>query len=249
MPEGTSKRLTLRVGEREYEYFLIRSPRRKSTVSFNVDPGPQLIVRAPSRTAAREIEEMLVQHWNWIFQRLSEMEAHAASQPAREYVTGERIPYLGKPVPLEVIPALGEEAKCVKRNGRFELRLPILLKEDAARETGEAAVTEWFRHRAAEKFAERIDVWKRQLKVEPGRIIVTDPKARWGSCDARNNIRLSWRILMAPLEIVDYIVAHELCHVVHRNHGPRFWSKLKKVMPDCLERRDRLREIGFDLRL
>lgn len=249
MPEETRKSLTLRVGETEYEYQLVRSRRRKRTIAFAVDPGPVLTVRAPARTVIREIEETIVQHLDWILRRMAEMRVHAASQPPREYVTGEEIPYLGNPVRLEVIPALGFEAKCDKRDGQFELRLPIALREVDARESGEAAVTAWFRERAADKFAERVEIWKRKLKVEPGRVIVTDPQTRWGSCDASNNIRLSWRILMAPLEIVDYIVAHELCHVVHRNHGPRFWRKLEKAMPDCLARRDRLREIGYDLTL
>ena len=193
--------------------------------------------------------EMIVQHLDWILQRMAEMREHAVSQPPREYISGEEIPYLGDSMPLKVLPTLGLDAKCEQRAGRFELQLPIALDDDAARESGEAAVAAWFRKRAAHMFAERVEIWKRKLKVEPGRLIVSDPKTRWGSCDAKNNIRLSWRILMAPLEIVDYIVAHELCHVVHRNHGPRFWRKLEKVMPDCLERRDQLRKIGYDLTL
>lgn len=249
MPEETRKTLTLRVGEAELEYQLVRSPRRKQTIAFAVDPGPVLIVRAPARTVISEIEEMIAQYQGWILQRMAEMREHAVSQAPRKYVTGEAIPYLGDPVPLEVIPALGLEAKCEKRNGLFKLQIPILLSDDAARDIGEAAVAAWFRKSAMEKFSERVEIWKRKLKVEPGQLIITNPKARWGSCDAKNNIRLSWRVLMAPLEIVDYVVAHELCHIVHRNHGPRFWSKLEKVMPDCLDRRDRLRKIGYDLTL
>ena len=249
MPEETRKILTRRVGETEFEYQLVRSPQRKKTIAFAVDPGPVLIVRAPARTVVSEIEETIVQYQGWILQRMAGMREHTVSQPPRKYVTGEEIPFLGNPVPLEVIPVLGLEAKCEIRDGLFKLQLPILLSDDAAREIGEAAVVAWFRKSAVDKFSERMEIWRRKLKVEPGRLIITDPKARWGSCDAKNNIRLSWRVLMAPLEIVDYVVAHELCHIVHRNHGPRFWSKLEKVMPDCLDRRDRLRKIGYDLTL
>lgn len=249
MREETRTTLTLEVGESEVAYQLIRSPRRKRTIAFAVDPGPVLVVRAPARTPAREIEEMMAQHMGWILRHIAEMRALDASRRSREYVTGEDIPYLGDPMPLHVVPVLGMEAECHRRNDRFELRLPIAASEEQARALGEAAVAGWFQSHAGEKFAERVGVWKRKLNVEPGRVIVTDPKTRWGSCDARNNIRLSWRILLAPLELVDYIVAHELCHVVHRNHGPRFWRKLEKVMPDCMERRDRLREIGHTLTL
>ena len=249
MPEETRRYLTLCVGDINHKYLLIRSQRRKQTISFSVDPGPNLTVRAPSRTAIREVEEMITQHSEWIQQRMLEIQEQENSHPPREYVTGEEIPYMGNLVPLEVIPALGTQAKCTKVKGQFELHLPISLKPEAARKCGEAAITEWFREDAEKRFAERVSIWKKKLKVEPGELIVTAPKTRWGSCDINNNIRLSWRILMAPIEIIDYIVAHELCHVVHRNHGPRFWKNLAKSMPDCIERRDQLGEIGFSLKL
>ncbi len=249
MPVENHKNLTLTIDNQEQNYQLIRTKKRKRTLSFDVESGPTLVIRAPARTSVSEVEDMIRHHIKWIKRRTAEIQQEEKLQPKLKFITGERIPYLGNLIPLEVIPILGQETKCEKKNGKFDLYLPISLNPDEARECSKKAVASWFKSQAEIKFAERVEIWKNKLKVEPGKIIITDPKTRWGSCDVKNNIRLSWRILMAPLTVVDYLVAHELCHVVHRNHGPRFWKKLEKSMPDCIERRNQLKMIGSYLNL
>ena len=240
----------MRVGDTELPYTVARSRRRRRTVAFGVDPGPVLTVRAPQSATLKSIEELASENARWILRRIDELkERGVVSAEPRQYVSGEVVPYLGRRYRLDVVPALGAEARCVLRRGFMELHLPVALSPDDVIEAGKAAVTAWFESRAAARFPERVAIWSRKLKVRPGRTIVTSPQHRWGSCDARNNIRLNWRILMAPLALVDYVVAHELAHVVHKNHGARFWRKLEKAMPDYRERRDTLQEIGQELTL
>ena len=237
------------MGDTELPYTVARSRRRRRTVAFGVDPGPVLTVRAPQSESLRSIEELASENARWILRRIDELRERGISAEPRQYVSGEVIPYLGRRYRLDVVPALGGVAHCALRRGFMELYLPVAFGPEDAVESGKSAITAWFESRAAAKFPERIAIWSRKMKVQPGRIIVTNPRHRWGSCDVRNNIRLNWRILMAPLSIVDYVVAHELAHVVHKNHGPRFWRKLEKAMPDYRERRDTLRDIGQELTL
>ena len=246
MPPARTRKL--RLGDADVPYALVRSRRRRSTVAFAIEDGAVLTVRAPQRTTVAEIEELARDHARWILRRLEEVRDIVPPR-RRSWVTGETIPYLGREVPLDVVPVLGLAASCQLRGGMMELYLPITMRQRDAGESAVDVLTKWYRARAADHFAERADAWAERLRVRYGRMIVTSPLQRWGSCDAHNNIRINWRVLLAPPRIVDYVIAHELCHVVHRNHGPRFWAKLERAMPDCVARRDELRRIGPALTL
>ncbi|MCA3244078.1 MAG: M48 family metallopeptidase [Alphaproteobacteria bacterium] len=94
-----------------------------------------------------------------------------------------------------------------------------------------------------------IRLWSEKLRVAPGKIMVTNPAKRWASCDHRNNLRFNWRVMMVPSSLIDYVVAHELCHVVHKNHSPDFWRLLGSIMPDYGQRKVALKKYGQNLDL
>ena len=238
----------IRIGGAEVPYRLVFRRRRRRTITFRVDTGPVLVVRAPARESGRSVDDLVSPHAEWILRRIADAQSRP-DRPPREYRTGETIQYLGRHYRLDVARAPAGAASCVLRRGRLELSIPMSPDAPAARQTAEAAVLSWFKTRATAKFEERLSVWRPRLDVSPGRLIVTSTRSQWGSCDSRNNIRLCWRVVMAPTDLVDYVVAHELCHVVHKNHGPGFWRKLESAMPDCRRRRERLRVIGPRLTL
>ena len=103
------------------------------------------------------------------------------------------------------------------------------------------------RSRAAERLPERVEAWRAKAGVAPPRVVVADQRKRWGSCDHRGTIRLNWRIVQAPMRLVDYVVVHELAHLRHRGHGRDYWRAVGRVMPDYERRRDELRKCGFAL--
>lgn len=92
-------------------------------------------------------------------------------------------------------------------------------------------------------------MYARRLGVAPARILVRSQAKRWGSCSRDGTLRFNWRIIMAPLSVVDYVIAHELCHLLHPNHGRRFWDALAAIMPDHAVRRELLRREGPRYRL
>jgi predicted metal-dependent hydrolase len=109
------------------------------------------------------------------------------------------------------------------------------------------AVVTWYRHHAAERLPERAAIWARKMGVTVPVVLIRDQRRRWGSCDPKGNLRFNWRIVQAPMRLVDYVVAHELVHLAHRNHTAAFWAALGRVMPDYEARREALRGMGARL--
>lgn len=97
------------------------------------------------------------------------------------------------------------------------------------------------RARATEKLPARVAVWAEKVGVQPGAVLIRDQKKRWGSCDAKGNLRFNWRVVQLPMRLVDYVVAHEVVHLRHADHGAAFWADLERALPDSTSRRDVLR--------
>ena len=104
-----------------------------------------------------------------------------------------------------------------------------------------------FRHRAAERLPERVAAWQSKAGVTMPRVVIADQQKRWGSCNRNGIIRLNWRIIQAPMRLVDYVIVHELVHLRHDGHGRDYWQAVGRVMPDYERRREDLRQRGVDL--
>ena len=126
--------------------------------------------------------------------------------------------------------------------GRWASRARAGGSEAAARVRG--GLVSWFRRRASERLPERVETWHARAGVPMPRVKVVSQAKRWGSCDQAGTIRLNWRIIQAPMRLVDYVVVHELVHLRHRGHGRDYWQAVGRVMPDYERRRRDLRERG-----
>lgn len=207
---------------------IVRSKRK--TIALIVKPDGSLIVRAPLRTPDETIQEFIQRNTGWVTRK--QAEALAALPPApKQYVTGELFLYLGKPYPLFV--AEGQKQ-------------PLLFDEsfklaDAAQSNASLIFEQWYRARAKKIIGERVDLYARQHNFQYGRIGITSARTRWGSCSPNGSLNFSWRLIMAPMESIDYVVLHELVHTVVHNHSRQFWNKVEGLMPDFQERRKWLR--------
>ncbi len=110
-----------------------------------------------------------------------------------------------------------------------------------------AAVVAWYRSHAAERLPERVGVWAHKLGVVAPRVLVREQRLRWGSCDISGTLRLNWRIVQAPTGLIDYVVVHELAHLLHRDHTRAFWSTVAKAIPTYEADKTRLLELGARL--
>ena len=229
-------------GETRVAYAIRRSARRKKTVAVTVDPAGDVLLVAPEHFTTSRLDAVVRRKAAWIVQRLRHVEAHDPPPSAREFVSGESVLYLGRHYRLKVGPLETGDAKL--RGGWLHVPAPAGAGQTAA---VRAALVAWLRRHAAERLPERVEAWRAKAGVAMPRVVIADQQKRWGSCDRSGTIRLNWRIIQAPMRLVDYVVVHELVHLRHRGHGRDYWQALGRVMPDYERRREDLRQRGVGL--
>lgn len=210
------------------------SPRRK-TLGLTVDRGGELIVSAPPGVDLAVLEAFVREKRFWIYTKLAEKEALRQPVSRKEFVTGQGFPYLGRSYRLLLVP---EQAVPLKlEHGRFKL-----LRTEAG--TGRSHFIRWYTSHARPWLSERVSRLAPRVGVEPQGMTVRDLGFRWGSCGKARTLNFHWATILLPLSIIEYVVAHELVHLVEANHTPEFWRRLERAMPDYEARKKWLAERG-----
>lgn len=221
------------LGKEEVSYLLKRSPRRR-TVGLRIDPSG-LTVSVPARTPQRTWEAILREKSGWVLDKLGAMRAR--SLPAFNWRDGELLPFLGSPIEL-VVEHGAPRAKPLLDDGRLRVALPDPSDVTAL----QTRIVRWYRHEALEFFQQRIVFYARQLDVSVTRLGLSNARARWGSCTSGGSIRLNWRLIKAPPAVIDYVVIHELAHLIELNHSPSFWKIVAQLCPDHAGQRALLKQ-------
>lgn len=215
---------------------IIRSQRR--TLALIVKPDGTLIVRAPRKASAKSIREFVEKNIEWIHKKQAQVRSFVPQAPKR-YVQGEHFLYLGSSYPLEIVPDL---KPVLQLNGGFKLA-------EHAKDLAVVEFERWYRVQAKEILKERVDFFARQYGFHYTGLKINAARTRWGSCSAKRSLNFSWRLIMAPMKSVDYVVLHELVHTVIHNHSRQFWNKVEKIMPDYKVHRQWLKKHGPELML
>jgi predicted metal-dependent hydrolase len=163
--------------------------------------------------------------------------------PEREFVSGETFKYLGRQYRLRV--EAGVPGGQIRLHGSYLILLldkavPASQRAPVARQT----VIEWYRAKAREYLPRRAAQWAPRLGLSEPRIVVSAPPKCWGSTAKNGTVRINWRVLQCPVSLVDYVIAHELVHLIREDHSRAFWATLGAIMPDYEERKKRLRAVG-----
>ena len=225
----------------QYHYQLIRSKKRRKTISLHVKEDGRIIVYAPNRTPNWEIEKFVERKQGWISDRLSEKER--IPRPAeKKFLPGEEFLYLGESFPLQIEDDPHQRQPLKLSFGEF-----ILNKR--CTEKAKDFFIGWYKKEARQRLSERMDYYSNRLQLFPKGIKITSAQSRWGSCSRDNQLCFCWRIIMAPLGVLDYVLIHELAHIKEKNHSIRFWSYLESILPDYKKHRRWLREHESRLRL
>jgi predicted metal-dependent hydrolase len=223
--------------------YQIRRSRRRSTVSIAVVPKEGLVVTAPERATTDRLDELVRRKGAWIARRLKGQSQLPPALPHREFVSGESFKYLGRQYRLQV--REGEPSGHVRlRRSHLCLILDMAVPASQRAAGARKALVEWYRARGREYLPHRAASWAMKLGLPDPRIVVAEPPKRWGSTTKSGIVRINWRVLQCPASLVDYVLAHELVHLIHEDHSRAFWSTLGRIMPDYEERKRRLREMG-----
>jgi predicted metal-dependent hydrolase len=221
---------SIRLRGRDVVYVLRRTNQRR-TIGLIVN-HEGLKVASPWYVPMSEIYAMIEKSQDWVFDKL---EVWQAQRPlARRWVSGEKLYFLGEEIRLQVdITLLG--------HGVF-LSRGVLRVYAGDPESVRDIVVAWYHEQAIRLFRERVTALAPRLNVTPRLVAISNAKQQWGSCNSKGEVRLNWRLLQAGPAVVDYVVVHELSHLKHMDHSPRFWATVETACPQYRQLREELKE-------
>jgi hypothetical protein len=223
-------------------YDITYSPRRNS-ISIVIHHTKRVEIKAPSGTPASFIHGLAGKKVTWIVKRLALLDSVTEIQVERKYHDGEVFYFLGTPVTLSVTGASATGGiRC--DDGHLVVNIPGSLPGPDLVHYTRKLVQDWYRDQADRIIGGKILEFAITLGVEPPTFRLRNVRRRWGSCNHKNHLNFNLRLIMTPVDLVEYVVVHELCHIRHKNHSRKFWESVREVMPDYLERRGRLKREG-----
>jgi predicted metal-dependent hydrolase len=217
---------------------IIRTNRK--TISLQITDNASLIVRAPYNATKETIENVVVKHLDWIEKKKNNILTRDPKFVKKEFVNGEGFLYLGKSYKLKIINNQGKPLI-------FQDNYFFVSKEYQA--TARELFIGWYKKKAYEKISERVEWYAKKRGFVYNKINITNANKMWASCSAKGNLNFSWRLIMAPLAVIDYVVVHELVHLEEKNHAKTFWNKVKMLMPDYEKHKEWLKRNGYILEL
>ncbi len=225
----------IQFGSKKIDFYLEYSGRK--TLGISVNPEMEVIVKAPAGASLEKIKTIIRKKAPWIIKQQSFFLAFHPKTPARRFVSGETHLYMGRQYKLKII-------KGKKNDVHFKTReIQIHIKPNSSAKN---VLNEWYRERAKIKFAEIaepiIQKFKKH-KVEPKSIFLQEMPSRWGSCTPKGKIILNPELIKAPKACIEYVIIHELCHLVHKNHSEKFFNLQSKEMPDWEKWKNKLENL------
>ena len=217
------------LGATPVDYVVHRSGGR-SRISISIDERG-LRVGAPLRASLREIESVLRDHAAWVVRKMAEWRERRPA--SRTWTNGETVHYLGLPLKLVVNAGTADVAVL---ESSLVVRSPAAAPDKAG-----VAVKAWLRQQALTHFQQRMEHFRTHFTLQAVAIRLSNARSRWGSCHESGRISLNWRLIQMPPHLIDYVVVHELAHLVEMNHSPRFWAVVGRVVPDYAVRRREIR--------
>lgn len=218
----------------------IKRTNRTKSAKITVEEGNVCVI-VPRKLEQERIAKLLKGKNRWIKEKIA-LHRDALPKSNKQFVSGECFSYLGRNYRLKVIDGNYTPIKLVQ--GRFivslrkSLQTPDLIQD---------LMIYWYKHHAEIKFIEKSKRYAKTMGVEFNSVAIKNFRSRWGSCSADGDITFNWRVIMAPNRIVDYVVVHELCHLIHHDHSTHFWREVERYMPDYLECKDWLKQNGIRL--
>lgn len=211
-------------------YQIIRKPGKRA-ITITVSAHNEIKVSAPSGVSQKMIDEVLRRQHSWILKRLKINEALKVEYPAKTYQAGEIFHFLGKPHTLGIL-------KGTRRGIDFkEGKLEVTFSEDEGEDPVPEIIQAWYESAAHSFLKNRIDFYEKRMDLKSISLEIKTLNSFWGSCRNSGHLKFNAKLMMAPPEVIDYVVVHELAHISHPNHSRKFWGCVEGILPDYPVRR------------
>lgn len=210
----------------------------RKTISLTIERNNDIIIKAPTEATDEKIKAFFNKKQIWIYTKLEEKKHHIASIDKKKFLEWEWFYYFWRMYKLILVDNVEFKLRFYKN--KFELNRQYL-------SLGKEVFIEWYQNTFADRIKSRVKFLAKKYDLQPTKISVSDLKNRWGSCTKENKIQFHWKIMLAPISVIDYIIIHELCHIKEKNHSPKFWDLLARNMPDYEKYKEWLKKNGWEL--
>jgi len=207
---------------------------KRKTLGLVVERDKSVVVLAPQGTNRETLDAFVEKRRFWLYEKINHTPKLGVLSPETPFISGKAIPYLGKNYKLDVTEDLMDG---IAFKGKFLISRQNL-------QDGKAILEAWYKDKAKQKIVPLVARYAGHLGVAYNAIFISDLKYRWGSCTLKGNLNFNWRLIKAPQFVINYVVIHELAHLLELNHSERFWNIVKVQMPNYLEAKEWLREHG-----
>jgi len=216
--------------------YIIQRSAKRHKLTITVERDRSVVVHAPVGVSDENIRQVVESKRQWIYEKTGHPQKYwgLPHPPGKELVNGESAHYLGRQYRIELV-------KTGLDGVKFNQRFLIPTKPQKNRQE---ALREWYIHRVKEKLVPRVKVHARELGVDVAKVKIVDNRYRWGSCTLKDNVNLNWRLIKAPMFVIDYVIIHELAHLIEPNHTPRFWNIVRAQAPTMDKAKAWLKEHG-----
>lgn len=229
--------------DEKIEYEIIYSKRK--TMEISIKPPDKITVRVPMRLPKYKIIERLTEKGDWILKHLNNFKTIDYKPINREFINGEKLLYLGREYNLIIYEDyLREKPEVYIEEGHIVVNFKENNKDDIKR-----SLELWYRKEALNYILGSIKQYEKIFNKKPKAIVVKEQKKRWGSCTYDNRLLFNWRCVMARPQAIDYVILHEMCHIVHKDHSKNFWNLVESIMPSYKEEKQWLKINGHKLTL
>ena len=216
--------------------YTIKKSAKRRKLTITIERDRRVIVHAPEGATDDKIHQVVESRRQWIFEKIGHSQKYhdLPHAPGKELVSGESALYLGRQYRIEMV-----------KTGLSQVRftqcffIPVMQGEQRAE-----ALREWYIGKANEKIIPRVQRHAGELGVAVAEVKIVDSRYRWGSCTLKDNVTLNWRLIKAPMFVIDYIIVHELAHLIEANHTPRFWNIVRTQAPRMDQAKAWLKEHG-----
>ena len=206
--------------------------KKRTTIGIYIDLYGNVEVQAPKGTSEESVLQLLEGKWDLIQQRTKEMKDRTVGHMEKVYDHGESFLYLGNTYPI----LISQDTDIKKDNVVLEEnKLHVYVKQQEDERIKQALKRFYYRQCKA-LVEKRVQFYQSNFRVKPRSIRISDSKSTWGTCDSMRQLTFNWKLAMAPLKVIDYVVVHEMCHMVHMNHDRSFWRLVGKIIPDYEQR-------------